>query len=164
VWNTESGYLIESIPSAKHSNLGEMPKFPHALSPQDSQDYVLRAYLLGWALNMGRFYWFSWGDDRYAAVDDDGYTIKPATLGLKNLSDILVGSKMVFCQRNANGVWVVQLLEKNNNRLEIVWCDASPQRFHVPSDWGVKGIHTISGEQRAISRTLLVNGTPLFLY
>lgn len=164
VWNTESGYLIEASPAAKRSNLSQMPKFPHALNAQQSQDYIVRAYVLGWALHMDRFYWFSWGDDRYAVVDDQGYTQKSATVALKNLSNYLVGSRMTSCDRSSAGLWVVQLISKTGKRFEIVWSDSTVQEFKVPSIWKVKDIHTISGEKRPLSKTLLVNGTPLFMF
>ena len=143
IWNTESGYLILTIPEARRQNAAELPKYPHALSQQEAEDFLVRAYVLGWALHMQRFFWYAWGDNHFALVDDWGQTRTPAVTALQRLAETLTGATMLSCSRDSRGIWVVRFRSPKGSPLKIVWSDSGEQTISIPTDWQVSRVQDV---------------------
>lgn len=164
IWNTESGYLIESIPAARHQNASEMPSYAHHLSVREAQDFLVRAYVLGWALHIRRFYWFCWGDNRYAVVDDGGTTWTPVATAFTRLAGYLTGSRMLSCRRSSDGDWFTRFEGKTGRHFEIVWSDSGAHSAMIPPAWDVSRAEDVMGKPVAVSSRIQIDGRPLFLF
>lgn len=161
VWDMESGYLVRSSAGAKHSNASILPAYAYALDDSESEDFLVRAYVLGWALHIERYYWFSWGSDIYAVVDDAGDTEKPVTRALRKLSSRLVGSTMLSCDRSTEGLWTVNLRDPHGHPFTIIWSDASTQAISFSRKW--KTARTIDDSSVPHGDHIEITGTPIFL-
>lgn len=162
IWNTEAGYAIENVPNAKQTFANFHAHVP-VLNAQQSQDLLVRAYVLAWALGLKRFYWFAWDEQHYALADDRGRTDKPVTRAYRALVHRLVGATMLSCTRSQSGIWVVHMKHRNGHSVRIVWDDTGSESFAIPKAWKIKRIDDINGASRHVLKGIEASSTPLFL-
>jgi hypothetical protein len=163
VWNTESGYLIENGPNAQRNTFKTFNSPTVILTGRQSQAFIVRSYVVAWALGIQRFYWYAWGQEQYALVDDHGDTDKPATEAYRNLSNRLTGCRMLSCTRTAGGLWSVHLQATSGESFWIVWSDSSPQRLEGPAARKVAHARYIDGSEVPRMAEMTVGGDPVFL-
>lgn len=163
VWNTESGYPIENGPKAQRNTFKTYNLPMHLLTGRESQAFMVRSFVLAWAMGVQRFYWYCWGHEQYAPVDDFGDTDKPATVAFRNVSDQLTGSRMLSCTRTAGGLWSAHLQRPSGASFWIVWSDDSPQRLEGPAARNVTHARYIDGSEVPRMAEMTVGGDPVFL-
>ena len=133
IWNTESGYYIASAPEAKF-HYSHYPAGVRVIGQFDAVQAIGRAYVLGWAGGLERFYWYAWGEPAYALVDDGGDTAKKATQAYALVRKWLVGSRYLDVHRSDTGLWVVRLEDPQRKIKLIVWTEAHPQDYVAPPE------------------------------
>lgn len=164
IWNTESGYYIHSSPAAR-TQIGNLPPHIHVLSQQEAVDAVGRAYALGWASGIERFYWYGWGEPQYAIVDDLGATPKDATTAYATISKWLTGATYLSVTNTHAGEWIVALRAKNGAPQYIVWTTGNKESFTIPADWKVLQVDDLTGGHVPISTSAIdLGGTPRLLH
>jgi hypothetical protein len=121
LWDTETGWLPPS----------------HFDNDEAAAGVLARAYILGWASGVQRFYWYAW-DNFHVTVrtTKEDHTDMPAGYAYKVIREWLEGARMIRCGDN-NGVWICEL-EHNGRKERIVWNPLAESKFDVPPEWHVK--------------------------
>jgi hypothetical protein len=152
IWNTETGW-----------------GFHGQSSDAEVSAYVARAYVLNWASGFHRYYWYSWSQASQVGIGTDTtgkFTVlTPAARAYEQVQRWLVGSKMLSCGMDANGVWTAALLRPDGTRAWIVWSAGAPQDVSLSPSWNVKQSQDLTGKVTALGsqKTILVNAAPLLL-
>jgi hypothetical protein len=164
IWNTESGYYIESAPQARYHNT-HFPNGVHVLPQSVAVEAIGRAYILGWAAGIQRFYWYAWGEMAYALVDDNGTTEKDTTLAYKTVRRWLLGKRYLDVTRSASGRWIVHIEDAHHKPAWIVWNETGTENFETPKEWGVRQSEDLLSQDRPLSPTgLRVTQSPTLLF
>jgi hypothetical protein len=163
IWNTESGYYIHSSVAAQ-TQVRSFPSYVHVLSDQESVDAVGRAYAIGWAAGIERFYWYGWGEPQYAIADDVGATQKAATIAYSTIEKWLIGASYVSLSHNEAGEWVVVSRMRNGALQYLIWSVNGKDRFVIPTNWAVTEVSDLIGSHSVLSgRTIDLSSAPRLL-
>jgi hypothetical protein len=138
IWNTESGWLIHSDfehPESGTSNV--------VLSPVEGLSYVMRAYLVNWASNVSRLYWYDWDGNPMGLGDNMGRQSKLAAFGYSTIEGWLVGATMRGCDRDRDGSWVCEL-DRDGHTERIIWNSNHTISKTIPSNWKINHVVTLS--------------------
>jgi Glycosyl hydrolases family 39 len=136
LWNTETGWL----PPARF----------------DSEDvaagFVARAFILGWAAGVQRFYWYAWDNRSLAIVtyNEAERRLTPAGNTYKLIQQWLVGAKMDSCVESADHIWTCEL-SRAGKKQWIVWNPQGTRKFDVPGAWHVKNAMPLLHEQSSLT-------------
>jgi hypothetical protein len=164
IWNTESGYYIESGPHARYHNKN-YPGGVHVLGQSEAVQAVGRAYILGWAAGLQRFYWYAWGEVAYSLVDDGGGTEKDATQAYKTVRRWLLDKRYLDVTRSASGRWIVHIEDAHHKPGWIIWNETGTENFAVPKEWGVSQSEDLLSQDRPLSPTgFTVTNSPTLLF
>src|SRR6266568_1613684 len=137
LWDTESGWLIESHRAPVKPGTGSWSK---VLSEDEASAYVARAYVLLWAAGVSRFYWYDWDGDKMGLAEEDGVTLKPAARAYAEAERWLVGARMVSCGQDAQATWTAHITRRGSYRAWLVWNPARAIEFEVPGKWRVRDV------------------------
>jgi hypothetical protein len=164
IWNTESGYYIESGPHARFHNRN-FPNGVHVLGQKEAVAALGRGYILGWAGGLQRFYWYAWAEPAYALVDDGGGTEKDPTLAYKTVMRWLLGKRYLDVTRSASGMWIVHVEDAQHKPGWIIWDETGTENFTVPKEWGVSKSEDLLSQDRPLSPTgFPVTNSPTLLF
>jgi len=137
LWDTEAGWLGPAV------------------FPEDQQAaYLARAYVLNWAAQVDRFYWYAWENHHGTQIElvrADNATLTPAGQAFATIQRWMAGASLSQCVASENRDWVCEL--KNNGADEyIVWNTGGSRDFHLVRDWHVSQYTKLD---RSVSR---ING------
>jgi len=122
LWDTEAGWLGPN------------------LLPEDQQPaFVARAYVLNWAAQVDRFYWYAWESHHGTQIElvrADNATLTPAGQAFATIRQWMVGASLSRCSASENGDWVCDL-QRNGVKQYIVWNTGGNRSFRIPEDWHV---------------------------
>jgi hypothetical protein len=143
LWNTETGWLAPA-------------KF-------DSEDiaagFVARAFILGWAAGVQRFYWYAWDNRSLAIVTykETEHRVTPAGNAYKLIQQWLVGAKMESCVESTDHIWTCEL-SRAGKKEWIVWNPQGTRKFDVPGAWHVKSATPLLHEQGSLTGSTIEIG------
>ncbi len=144
VWNTESGYYIQSDPAAR-AQIKNYPHGIHALDQDEAAAAVARSYLAGWAAGIGRFYWYAWAEPQYALVDDAGAHEKPATAAYRVVERWMEGTTYQSLDRSGTNLWTLTLESPAHKVEHVLWTSAGTQTFTPPAGWRAGKLEDLTG-------------------
>lgn len=154
--NTESGWVIANTQSPS-SYIGADTSWA-TLTPELGAAYVARALILGWALGLEGYHWFSWDHISMGLVEPATKEIKPAGQAYGKTVDWLLGAKMTACE-SSQGVWVCTLRDSSGNTSRIVWRESGNEMpWPVPAAWNASEYEALEG-----ARVALGSSPPLML-
>jgi hypothetical protein len=120
LWDTEAGWL------------GANP------FPEDQQAaYLARAYVLNWAAQVDRFYWYAWENHHGTQIElirSDNAALTPAGQAFATIQQWMVGASMSECLASENGDWVCEMKRDGANQY-IVWNTGGSRSFRLSRDW-----------------------------
>ena len=148
LWNTESGWAIENRLSQVqigHSGMGRV------LSLSEAEAYVARANILMWALEVSRFYYYSWDNKIMGLTEEDGKTLKSPANAYAQVENWLLGAVMRSCESNSDGIWVSELSRPRNYHGWIVWNRTQATKFTPTASWKVKQVRDLAGKTIPLS-------------
>lgn len=162
IWNTEAGWLISN---RKTEVKPQKVVYTKVLTDEETAAYIVRYYILNWASGMERFYWYSWDHTEMGLTEADGRTVKFAAEAYNQAYRWLVGSKMLSCSQNLNGVWVANLLRSNNSRAFIIWHPDKSTSFQIPVTWSKLRGFKPDGSTAKISpdNKIMIGPTPILI-
>jgi Glycosyl hydrolases family 39 len=142
IWDTENGWAS-----------------PNPFPPGLAEAYVARAYVLQWADGVGRFYWYSWDNQKYGLqlTQADEKTLTAAGTAYAEVENWLVGATMTSCGSDEAGVWNCALTRPGNYRAWIVWDPDRTVSFSIPTQWNVEEIRELGGGNRLLGKTKAVD-------
>src|SRR5271168_524935 len=123
LWNTETGWLAPAQFDSEEVAAG----------------FLARAFILGWAAGLQRFYWYAWDNRSLAIVTykEAEHRVTPAGTAYKVMQQWLVGARMDDCTENGDHSWTCQL-NRSGQKQWIVWNPQGTRKFEVPGAWHVK--------------------------
>jgi hypothetical protein len=148
LWNTETGWYIAGCTPP-----GMIPSQAHptgSISQEDAANYVARAYILSWAAGVARFYWYAWDNLTFGLIDCDGRTLKPAARAYSETRQWLVGSRIVSCRSDSNGVWVCSLMHNGAPQL-LVWTRNGTATYLLPRDLRPRFVISLNGKRTRVN-------------
>jgi hypothetical protein len=137
IWNTETGWVLNTTlpwPAGKSDRRWKMSS---ALDSTASAETVCRAFLVGLAMGLDRFYWYSWDHYAMGLVEPDGHTEKKAARTLRLLETRLIGTRLLDASVT-NGTWAIRFERQDGSPFVIVW------RARGTGPWKVPWSHNIS--------------------
>jgi hypothetical protein len=153
LWNTESGYTIQSDYAAVAPESGSLNRI---LTHREAMAYVMRAYLLNWASGVSRLYWYDWDGARMGLGDNLGTTSKPAAAGYAAVRDWLLGATVQGCGAGDDGNWTCELSRAGKPEF-VVWNPERAADRTIPATWKVSECLTLSAAGDLISSPLPSN-------
>lgn len=135
IWNTEMGWLAPA-------------RFD---SEEVAAGFLARAFILGWAAGVQRFYWYAWDNRSLAIVTykEEEHRVTPAGTAYQVMQQWLIGAKMDGCTENADHVWTCQL-SRSRRRQWIVWSAQGTRKFDVPAAWHVSSVIPLLSDRRSL--------------
>lgn len=152
VWDTEAGW-----------GSGFSPK---PFTPESAAAYVARAYVLNWAAGVSRFYWYSWDNHWWVALQmtaDDSRTLTPAAHAYATTYAWMVGAAMKSCTTDTTGTWICQL-SRGSSSGWIVWNPDRNVNFTIPAKWQAKQVDSLDGSSREARSPLSVSESPVLIH
>jgi hypothetical protein len=143
LWNTEMGWL----PPAQFD------------SEEVAASFLARAFILGWAAGVQRFYWYAW-DNRFLAIvtyKEEEHRVTPAGTAYKVMQQWLIGAKMAGCTESSDHIWTCQL-NRSRKQQWIVWNPHGTRKFDVPAAWHIKSATPLLHDRRSLNGTSIEIG------
>lgn len=141
IWNTEMGW----------------PKQKVFRNREEAAGYVVRTYLLDWALGIQRVYWYAWDNTVWVSlvmVEKDEKTVTLAAEAYARVQQWMVGWQMRTCDRDNRGVWICDLT-RGPNEAHVVWAEGQVVEWPVPGAWRVKNVEDLEGRTRPLGGNAL---------
>lgn len=135
IWNTETGWLIQSAGTMDPAAVGFGPD-DKVLSTAESTAIVSRALIIHALLGVERFYWYAVDNNMMGLVEAGGQGVKKLSyLAYEATARFLTSSTFDLCS-NANGDWQCRLIGWNKKEKFIFWSE----KLHsvMPSDKNVR--------------------------
>jgi hypothetical protein len=110
-------------------------------SDEVAAGFLARAYIVSWAADVQRFYWYAW-DNRGAAIityKEVEHLMTPAGRAYQIVQQWLVGAQMAGCTQSAENIWTCEL-NRTGKKAWIVWNLQGSRKFDVPKAWQVASI------------------------
>lgn len=144
IWNTETGWWIDT-PNASTSFTSWKK-----LRPTEAAAYVSRALLLGWALGMERFYWYSWEHSSMGLMDEKTFVLNEAGRAYIETQAWMEGATMTDCQSSA-GRWTCTLRRGASEAGRVVWLeDGQDTPWRAPAEWRVRESVRLDGSRQPV--------------
>lgn len=164
LWNTETGWAIQNRLSVVQAAPASSRFNSVVLTEDQASAYLVRTYVLNWAENIQRVYWYSWDNKVMGLTEADGKTPKQPARAYAEVRKWLLGARMKSCASSAEGTWICQIARENGYQGWIVWDPDHSIEFSIPSNWGVRDVRELSGLVRDLKeQELLINSTPMLL-
>ena len=149
LWNTESGWVMNNSDGTRST---KVPEYWRKIEPEQSASYVARAYLLGSAFGLSRFYWYAWDNGTFGLVEPSTKTLKPGAVALKVVAGWMVGSPPPTCV-TTGGMWACTLSEGATERRVVVWSPDSASRYTAPAGWRISRAERADGKTDSVRDT-----------
>ena len=138
LWCTETGYYMQSQ-DRQVKPLGNI--FP-VLTHDQAAAYIARAYILNWAADVPRLYWWGWDDPNMGMADGVGPNIgtirKPSAEAYDRVAHWLLGAVMTSCSSDASGTWVCDITRQKDYGGHLIWNTRGDTTFTIPKAWGAR--------------------------
>jgi hypothetical protein len=165
LWNTETGWAINNRLTTVQP-APDLARFNSVvLSEEQASAYVARTYILNWAENVQRVYWYSWDNKTMGLTEADGRTLKNPARAYAEIRQWLLGATMKSCGYSADDIWTCEITRPNGSGAWIVWSANSPVQFQFPTDWNAHSIRDLGGRQRSVAAgdAVRLTGTPVLI-
>jgi Glycosyl hydrolase family 10 len=163
IWDTESGYYIQSSSKASHQ-ITRFPSGVRAISQDEGVAAVGRSFIEAWAAGVTRLYWYAWAEPQYALADDMGATDKAATVAYRNITQWLVGSSFTSLTKSTDGLWLLSLTQHDGHAAWITWSSAQDIKLSLTADIRASKVLQLDGSEAPLkSGDLVVTKLPVLL-
>ncbi|MBL8993972.1 MAG: beta-galactosidase, partial [Spirochaetia bacterium] len=132
LWNTESGWYIESHLQKIDSAFGVNNEKFNLLSFSEAGDLIIRSCILFWALGVDRNCFYAWDNGRMGLVERDG-SLKPTAKAYEVAVQWLKGKILRECFRNTQGVWAAKVEAPDGKESWILWTQRGETTWTPPS-------------------------------
>lgn len=149
LWNTETGWLAPA----------------QFASEEVAAGFLARAFILGWAAGLQRFYWYAWDNRSLAIVTykEAEHRVTPAGNAYKVIQQWLIGASMDSCKENTDHSWTCQL-NRSGQKQWIVWNPQGICKFEVPGTWHVKSATSLREDASSLQGSSIEIGpAPILL-
>lgn len=163
IWDTESGYYIQSAPAASH-RVTSFPSYVRPIGQEEAVAAVGRSFICAWAAGVTRLYWYAWAEPQYALADDMGATDKPATVAYRTIAKWLEGASFTSFTRTPDNLWTLTLKQRDGHTAWIVWATKQDVPTSLPASVHASKISLLDGTESTLKGdTLTVTQQPVLL-
>ncbi|OYW35690.1 MAG: hypothetical protein B7Z35_14635 [Hydrogenophilales bacterium 12-61-10] len=143
IWNTESGFLVES-PDKEVKPMGGAV-FAEVLSVERYAAFTSRSLILGAASGLGRYYWYSWDIPGMALTTGKGARLTAAGHAYIKTERWLRDATINECRTADEKLWICTL-SRGGRQARLVWNTTGPRDWMVPSQWQARQYETLPGK------------------
>ena len=140
IWNTESGFVIESPDKEAKATGTEV--FGEVLTEEKGAAYVSRSLILGAASGLDRYFWYSWDIPTMALTAGKGRTITPTGDAYIKTERWLRGAILKECRTQDDELWICTL-SRDGRKAHLVWNTTGVREWMVPAEWGTQQYETL---------------------
>jgi hypothetical protein len=148
-WNTEMGYDRPRQAPVDTRN-----------APRDLDEhagYVARSLVLGAAVGLERFYWYSWESN---LSEDIGRAANASGRAYEQTVNWLVGAKIKECHTDDDRLWVCEL-SRDVRRAWLVWTMRDRRNWVLPENWALKEAQSLDGTIVSIGSAINIGPSPI---
>ena len=162
IWNTESGFLIESPDREAKANGSEV--FGEVLNVEKGAAYVSRSLILGAASGLDRFFWYSWDIPTMALTEGKGRVITQTGKAYITTQRWLRGARLNECNTADDQLWVCSLT-RAARKAYLVWATNGTRAWLPPAGWQIRRSENLQGQALAVmaGNRIQVDESPLLL-
>ena len=153
IWNTESGFLIESTDKKVVADGYEV--FAEVLSLKKASAYASRSVILGAVSGLDRFYWYSWDIPSMSLTEGRGKTINASGEAYLRTVKWLQGAVLSSCQSSDNKIWICDL-NRENRTARIAWNTSTERDWEIPSSWRSQYYEELTGKNTKIIQKMSI--------
>ena len=146
---TESVWLMPSHQTAVLPRRGN-GLFSRLLDEDDAAAFVVRSYVLNWALGVSRLYWYAWDNQFMGLVEPDGRTFKVAGRAWETAQRWIGGAEIRGCEATPDQTWVCRLT-RGVDEAWIVWNPTRRTELTVPGAWKIRRVRELMGSERTVA-------------
>jgi hypothetical protein len=139
-WNTETGYYIENNPPY-YGERWAGAEADKRVSPELAAQYAPKDMLLSRVLGFERYYWYAWDNKKMGMIEPVTKRKRVYGIVIENFADMMLGSRVQSCERDAVGVWMCKIRNKVGKLGGVYWLDpkGNPQStIQVSPGYGVR--------------------------
>lgn len=144
LWNTESGFLIES-PDKPVKPIGGAV-FAKVHTQERGAAYMARSLILGAVSGLDRFYWYAWDIPDMAMSTGKGQHISIVGKAYGNAGRWLRGASIPECRSGDDSLWICSL-RRDGRQAWLVWNVRGPRKWTLPVSWNAKHYETLHGNK-----------------
>jgi hypothetical protein len=161
IYNTESGYLIES------QEMRVAPQgsgvFGRVLKLTEAPGYVARSLILAAASGIQRTYWYSWDVPAMSMTHSRGAHITAAGEAYRTVQEWLHGTTISDCSRQQGTAYSCRLT-RDGKHAWVAWSVGSPKNWAFPQAWRIVQTESIGGERLRVEEgTVRLSTEPLLM-
>jgi hypothetical protein len=97
---------------------------PYRYDPSSSPAYVVRTYLLGWALGVDRVFWYAWDNQHWSTIQmimPNGKIENGSAVAFSNIETLMIGRQLKGCGRTGAN-WECQFLDPSTGKkTTVLW-------------------------------------------
>ncbi|MDP1863756.1 MAG: endo-1,4-beta-xylanase [Thiobacillus sp.] len=162
LWNTESGFLIETPDRAVKPKGGAV--FAQVHTQIRGAAYMARSLILGAASGLDRFYWYAWDIPDMAMSTGKGQYISLVGHAYVVVQRWLRGATIRECRTADDRLWVCTL-NRGARRAWLVWNTTGSREWAVPANGQARRYETLSGDEGRVGMRgrVHVNEAPLLV-
>jgi hypothetical protein len=150
LWNTEVGWMIESRQAAVTPRGGQ-GLFSRAFSEEAAAAFLVRAFILNWALGVDRLYWYGWDTRLMGLLEPDGATLKLPGRAYEGVQRWLRAARVRGCEADSDQRWSCAITRGDGSPAWIVWSVKGPSELAIPAAWKVRRAHDVRGAARDVA-------------
>jgi hypothetical protein len=145
LWDTEASW-------------GKSDKLP---SKDERAAYLAIAYLLHLSNGVERFYWYAWDNNEWGTLAR-GSQVEPAGQALRQVADLMQSATLDKpCTNSAEGVWSCGFTSRSKGKILATW---SPRARTIAIPGGFTRVSNLAGKQGALTGTVALTPSPVFLF
>ncbi|MDT7516457.1 endo-1,4-beta-xylanase [Rhodoferax mekongensis] len=162
IWNTESGFLIESTDKKVIADGYEV--FSEVLPIQKGAAYVARSVILGAVSGLDRFYWYAWDIPGMALTEGKGKTVNQAGEAYLKTVKWIRGATLPSCVSQNKTIWTCTLA-RGSRVAHIAWNTGTERNWEVPAAWKAVRLEELNGNTSTLhsKQTVTLADSPVLL-
>ncbi len=136
---------------------------------EKAADLVAREYLLDWALDAQRLYFYAYDNEKFVGLDQYGKPggeekLDRAGIAYREVRRWMLGSTMLSCRQDTQGIWICRLKRPNGSLAWVIWSISDKKHFTIPASWKVTGSYDLTGAKKTVTgREININESPIEL-
>lgn len=147
LWNTESGFLIES-PDKPVKPIGGAV-FAQVHTQIRGAAYMARSQILGVVSGLDRFYWYAWDIPDMALSTGRGQHISVVGKAYAVVQRWLRGASISACRSVDDLLWTCEMA-RGDRKAHLVWNITGQKSWTVPVHWQARQYETLPGSRGSI--------------
>jgi hypothetical protein len=162
LWNTESGWLIESTEENVSANA---PQYWAILNASNTAEYISKSLILAAANGVERYFLYAWDSKKFGLLELTNKKLKEGSIAYDITYNWLVGKESPACQIDSE-IWICKMSDDGMQKELILWSVHGLKEYSMLENWNVERSERADGKviSSAIrSDRILIDKIPIYL-